>query len=57
MMKETVFPETKKHPIPDESCSRLEPLVQADLELLAVSPELPDDPELPEEPAQQPTSR
>ena len=60
MMKETVFPDTTKHPIPDESCSRLEPLVQEELEFSWVSledPEFPDDPELPEEPPQQPTSR
>ena len=54
MIKETVFPDTRKHPIPDKSCSRLEPLVQEELELPEVSPE---DPELPEEPPQQPTSR
>ena len=60
MMKERVFPDTTKHPIPDESCSRLEPLVQEELEFSWVSledPEFPDDPELPEEPPQQPTSR
>ena len=45
MIKETVFPDTRKHPIPDKSCSRLEPLVQEELELPEVSPE---DPELPE---------
>ena len=53
MIKETVFSDTVKHPIPDESCSRLEPLVHEELELPGVSPkdpELPDDPELPEVP-------
>ena len=46
MMKETVFSDTTKHPIPDESCSRLEPLVQEELELPGVSPEDPESPDL-----------
>ena len=54
MMKETVLSDTTKHPIPDESCSRIEPLVQEELELTGVSS---DDPELLEEPPQQLTSR
>lgn len=60
MIKETVFSDTIKHPIPDESCTRLEPLVQEEMELTAVSPgdpELPDDPELTGKPPQQPTSK